>query len=97
MLEDIKLTIFKNNFLGFAYEFGHKRNEYVLQIYMVVGKQNNYSFIKFRKITFISKERMTSLLEMVNQYGYAPLNQWIQSGNSDKVLAKRPITNYKKI
>lgn len=97
MLEDIKLTIFRNNFLGFAYEFGHKKNLYILQIYMVVGTPNNYNFVKFRKTTFISKERMTLLLESLNEYGYTHINHWIQAGSSDKTLAKRPIANYKKI
>jgi len=97
MLEDIKLSIFKNNFLGFAYEFGHKNNQYILQIYMVVGTPDNYSFVKFRKTTFIHKERMSSLIEVLNEHGYTHINHWIQSGNSDKKLAKRPITNYKKI
>lgn len=89
MLEDIKLNLFKNNLAGFAYEISYgQKNGYILQIYLVVGNENNYKFIKFRKSNFLYESTMNSIIQTMNDYGYIPLSKWIEMGKNNKTIAK---------
>lgn len=88
MLENIKLNLFKNSLAGFAYELGHIDVGYIVQIYLVVGKEDNYRFVKFRKASFVLESNMRDFVKLIESKGYMPMNDWIQRKNNDKVLAK---------
>ena len=99
MLENIKLNLFKNNLAGFAYELGHTNSEYIVQIYLVIGKEDNYRFVKFRKASFYFPNLMDDFIESIKSNGYMPVSHWIQRKNNDKVLTKvpRPKSKYDQI
>lgn len=50
MFENIKLNIYKNHIVGFGYDYFCKSPYCGLQTYLIVGDEQNYSFIKFKKL-----------------------------------------------
>lgn len=92
MFEQYKLNKYKECLVGMAYEFYRNPKsayEYHIQTYLVIQKNGEYSYIKFRKsenYTFLENERMIDSLEAV---GYKPLSYYIEKETSKKrTLAK---------
>lgn len=91
MFEQYKLNKYKECLVGMAYEFYNPKSacEYHIQTYLVIQKNGEYSYIKFRKSKNYTFSETLEMLDSLEAVGYKPLSYYIEKETSKKrTLAK---------
>lgn len=87
MFEQLKLNIYSNKLVGFAYDFDNdkKSGRYILQLYMVIDDDGLYKFIKYKTFKNYTFEKLYSFAD---EYGAKPINHYIGQEVGKRLVKK---------
>lgn len=65
MFEKLKLNLYSDRFVGFAYEFGEDRNtaKLTMQLYLVIKQDDEFKFIDYKKFKYYTFDMLYSIID----------------------------------
>lgn len=87
MFEQLKLNLYSNKLVGFAYEFDNERKSgrYIMKLYMVIDDDGLYKFINYKIFKGYTFEQLYSFAD---DYGAKPVSYYITQEVGKKLVKK---------
>ena len=87
MFERNKLNRYLNSIVGFAYEFSDKKKgKIIMQLYLVIEKDNKYKMIKYKEYKAYSFELLYCY---VDEYQAKPVSYYVRQDLGKQLKKKK--------
>ena len=76
MFGKLKLNLYSDKFVGFAYEFGQDKNtaKLIMQLYLVIMQDDEFKFIDYKKFKYYTFDILYSIAD---EYKAKPVSYYV--------------------
>lgn len=94
MFEQYKLNKYQKYIKAFAYDAVRLENDYYIQSYIVLKKNNDYKYVKFTKMKVYRSDYEVTI-KTLKANGYRPLAEFIKENQLNKETNSKILTKSK--